>query len=125
MAGWVRSLTIADIITVTISRMGSTLSVRSVKGRAELHIFDGDPLPQKLRWFIQLADNFPLIVANEEAHLRANKAGVSTLSWTPPYWSIVIPLTLISSWLLLSKRRQTTSKKFAEPIQGEGGGATS
>ena len=42
-----------------------------------------------------------------------------------PYWSIVIPLTLISSWLLLSKRRQTTSKKFAEPIQGEGGGATS
>jgi hypothetical protein len=32
-----------------------------------------------------------------------------------PYWSIVIPLTLLSPWLLLSKPRQTPPKQTAEP----------
>lgn len=26
--------------------------------------------------------------------------------WAVPYWSVVLPLTLISAWLLLSKQRQ-------------------
>ena len=33
-----------------------------------------------------------------------------------PYWSIVIPLTLISLWLLLSKPRQSNQKKTSEPV---------
>ena len=33
-----------------------------------------------------------------------------------PYWSIVIPLTLLSGWLLISKPRQSQSKTFVEPI---------
>ena len=37
-----------------------------------------------------------------------------------PYWSIVIPLTLISLWLLLSKSRTSTQKKIAEPVPVEG-----
>jgi len=32
--------------------------------------------------------------------------GSDIISWTFPYWSIVIPLTLLSAWLLLSKPRQ-------------------
>ena len=28
--------------------------------------------------------------------------------WIIPYWSIVIPLTLLSAWLLLSKQRPKT-----------------
>ena len=35
---------------------------------------------------------------------------------TVPYWSIVIPLTLMSAWLLLIKLRKSTSKKLIEPI---------
>jgi hypothetical protein len=36
--------------------------------------------------------------------------------WAIPYWSIVIPLTLLSAWLLLSKPRHSNQKKPIEPI---------
>ena len=36
--------------------------------------------------------------------------------WTIPYWSITIPLTALSAFLLLSKPRQSTQKKTLEPI---------
>ena len=37
-----------------------------------------------------------------------------------PYWSIVVPLTLVSLWLLISRPRSSTSKKIVEPISIEG-----
>ena len=37
-----------------------------------------------------------------------------------PYWSVTIPLTLISLRLLLSKPRQLTPKKIIEPIPANG-----
>jgi hypothetical protein len=36
-------------------------------------------------------------------------------SYFVPYWSIVIPLTLLSAYLLLTKPRQSTSDKIVEP----------
>lgn len=30
-----------------------------------------------------------------------------SVTWTIPYWSIVIPLTTLSTWLLLRKQRPT------------------
>ena len=36
--------------------------------------------------------------------------------WIIPYWSIVIPLALISVWLLLGKPRASTQKKIDKPI---------
>ena len=33
-----------------------------------------------------------------------------------PYWSLVIPLTLLSAYLLLSKSRNSTPKKLVETI---------
>jgi len=33
-----------------------------------------------------------------------------------PYWFAIIPLTLLSAGLLLTKPRQSTQKKIAEPI---------
>ena len=33
-----------------------------------------------------------------------------------PYWSIVIPLTVISFWLLLSKPRKSNQMEISEPI---------
>ena len=41
--------------------------------------------------------------------------------WQLPYWSVTIPLTLISVWLLLSKSRSSTQKKIMEPEADEGG----
>lgn len=36
------------------------------------------------------------------------------------YWTVVIPLTLLSAYLLLSKPRKSTPKKITEPIPSEG-----
>ena len=33
-----------------------------------------------------------------------------------PYWAIVLPLTLLSAFLLLSKPRKSTQKKLKEPV---------
>lgn len=39
----------------------------------------------------------------------------STIRTVVPYWSLVLPTTLLSAWLLLSKPRQSTSKTIIEP----------
>lgn len=38
-------------------------------------------------------------------------------TWRVPYWSIILPLTALSAWLLLSKRRQP--KVIDQPREGE------
>ncbi len=48
------------------------------------------------------------------------KAPIEWVGFTVPYWSVVIPLTLISLWLLLFKPRQSNSDKITEPIPNEG-----
>ena len=40
--------------------------------------------------------------------------------WAIPFSAIVIPLTLLSAYLLLTKPRQPTSKKITEPRPTEG-----
>ena len=39
--------------------------------------------------------------------------------WKVPYWSVVIPLTLLSAFLLLTKPHQSTPKKCTEPTTEE------
>ena len=41
-------------------------------------------------------------------------------AWIVPYWSIVIPLTLISVYLLLSKPRVPSPKKTSDPTPAKG-----
>ena len=38
-----------------------------------------------------------------------------------PYWSIVVPLTSLSAFLLLAKPRKSTQKKTVQPTANEGG----
>ena len=52
-----------------------------------------------------------------EGHLM----GFPLKAWVIPYWSIVIPLTLLSAYLLLSKPHNSTPKKITEPTASEGG----
>jgi hypothetical protein len=40
--------------------------------------------------------------------------------WKLSYWSVVIPLTLLSAFLLLKKPRTSNQKKIIEPIPAEG-----
>jgi len=122
--GWIRSLSIADIVTFSIPAFGRTYSMRSVKGRAEWYIFSGEPHLHRLRWMSQLSSNFPLLVANEERHLRGNQRAFQipfrVLSLVTPYVAFITPLTLISAFLLLSKPLPSNQKKIAEPVPVEG-----
>lgn len=43
-------------------------------------------------------------------HAATHLTGMSAKIWTVPYWSFVIPLTLQSAWLLLSKPRSSYRK---------------
>ena len=52
--------------------------------------------------------------ASEETTFANNH--IITLSWAIPYWSIVIPLTLLSAWLLLNKPRKSYVKPISESI---------
>jgi len=45
---------------------------------------------------------------------------VRLISAQVPYWSIVIPLTLLSAWLLISKSRVAKPKPITEPVPVEG-----
>jgi hypothetical protein len=38
-----------------------------------------------------------------------------------PYWSIVIPMTVLSAYLLLTKSRKATPNKIPESLQNDGG----
>ena len=51
----------------------------------------------------------------EHVLMRATEIG-----GTLPYWSIVIPFTALSAWLLLTNPRPSTSKKIAEPTANKG-----
>jgi len=42
------------------------------------------------------------------------------MEWVITYWSITVPLTFISCWLLLSKPRKLTQMKIIEHIPTEG-----
>jgi hypothetical protein len=41
---------------------------------------------------------------------RADWNDIRMSVWIVPYWSLVIPLTLVSAWLLVSKPRRRTKK---------------
>ena len=56
-----------------------------------------------------------------DAWVRANPE--SKTEWRIyriPYWSITVPLTVISAFLFLSKPRKSTQMKITEPISVEG-----
>ena len=60
-----------------------------------------------------------LLIRNRSSQFSIDYKYVATL-----YWWFVLPLTLLSAWLLLSKPRRSTQTKIAEPIRDEGGAAS-
>ena len=55
------------------------------------------------------------------ARLCSRNGSVNITYWTIPYWSLVIPLTFVSAFLLLSRPRQSTANKAADPIPSKMG----
>jgi hypothetical protein len=75
---------------------------------SDLDLFDGIFMPCLSEFTF-----FPFGHGTARGHLRTKILLV-------PYWSFVIPLTLFSSFLLLSKPLKSTSEKITEPVNTEG-----
>ena len=129
MAGWMRSFITFDALYAPIGQLISAnggiygeLSVETpldfsffsygsqgpnVKGRADYY---NDPNMVRKFWhwrFFGFAYGFQ--------HADREQAILCII----PYWSIVIPLTLVSAYLLLSKPRTQALKGISEPMPSE------
>ena len=137
MAGWVRSPSLQDILRFPTGTHSSiqvtsacslvmfiTIQSESVDERLtnlDLICFPVDKRGRILRF----ASNFDFAGTND-VPLKAfhMNRGIRTFasnnftwqSYQVPYWFIVIPLTLLSAYLLLSKPRKSTQGKITEPV---------
>ena len=129
VGGWVRSLSIQDGAKFHATRHQeySLISLRSgihcLSVRRERD-YNGQPLlfTPSINWHSNKLPNNKLILDMPDFvwSWRFLDFGVRECSppsfgsvrfkdWTAPYWSIVIPLTLLSAWLLLSMPRAKKS----------------
>jgi hypothetical protein len=137
MAGWLRTRVITD--AVTIIHEDSIHTFHGFGGRVgwlRLTPVSGRRLPiqgtYSIRWtrgdalrpFVTNPDPFENFSAEWEWNRRwqwcgfdfASTAGPTAAMWIIPYWSPSLPLTLLSAWLLLGKRRPVKlAKKDIEP----------
>jgi hypothetical protein len=133
MVGWVRSLSVLDGISFTNGResteslasAGGFVAWQSNKGGATLMtslVRNTVPLPDDFDGF-----NHPAM----KWRCRSCGFGVGEIPAeiydgtmitirVIPYWSIVLPLTLFSAYLLLSKPQKSTPKTIPEPTANDG-----
>lgn len=106
-AGWVRSLGEGDIIFVRDGVILTSTSGRlTISDNVQIKFTRSSPgisIRGASQTLFSSSSNVRLSATNNSTTLlRAN-------GWTIHYWSIVIPLTLLSAWLLLSKPKQRKS----------------
>jgi len=115
MAGWVRSLRMVDLV-VFGGGAAPTKSLRSVDGTIEWHDdrWVGGNMRELLRWqsmalrqyqFVWMVEKGTAALDVNLSHRIEDSASPESVLIinTVPYWSIVIPLILLSAWRLLSK----------------------
>ncbi len=103
-AGWVRSVSTFEQIEWRTSQANTCL------------IASGG---QSLGWVIysDTESSRPLYSLHDQGINFRIPAGVEiTISKRAPYWSVVLPITLLSACLLLTKPISSTPMKIAEPI---------
>lgn len=124
MGGWMRSLTDLDALFWLKEKV--TYSVVSFNGYINWERIWPVRTPRPTRWLYRHngSPSFEDPMEGTDIHWRYAALGFSfsafstTIpvtgaaplieefeSWDFPYWSIVVPLTLLSTWLLLSKPR--------------------
>jgi hypothetical protein len=101
MGGWARSFAIADIGSLAVTDWGRTFELHSHNGTMEWHVFRSNPISCP-DWISCPIINYQRVAT---IGLSVNGCGEQIHSMTGPHWSIALPLTLLSAWLLLRKPR--------------------
>lgn len=132
--GWVRSLSFFEGITCPtgtrmafglISNNQHVLFIAGLFGGRDSYIVAGFP---ELDWDSRQVEELSEIYAESDMSWRfgwryfgvhySQRQGATFCIF--PYWSVTIPLTLISLWLLITKSRKSTQSKISEPVSNEG-----
>ena len=134
MAGWVRSLLRQDIVSINV--FPQQIAVESNLGTLHLFRYEnfviwvqrGMPPITRFQWENLDVSDAKSVVADRIA--SAASMSLSNYGWDAvspsvmkcvvPYWSIVLPLTALAAYFLLSKPRKSNQMKIAEPIPDEG-----
>ena len=135
MVGWVRSQTIGDGIHFNSADKSWTYFLLASADSSITIIVERCPSEMVYPEWISSELNAPEVIDSEKFedsfkwHWRfcgfgcGVEEGNQNSKWTRtviPYWSIVIPMTLLSAFLLLSKPRKSTQTKIVGPISAEG-----
>jgi hypothetical protein len=137
MAGWMRSTSVVDEFSF-LDRTKYDVYCDSSRGCIGWVFINDKRRPSntslwnKLRSMIWMTNPNPIDVFNG-AEWQFRRAGFGSGKYfydvntpfdgtviTVPYWSIVVPLALVSANLLLSESRQSIPKKSLEPCVAEG-----
>ena len=129
-AGWVRSLFVFDVLSIDpggsrgagLYSLQSSLSFSRISRESPPEAETGEftPVASPL-WQSEPSSNIPPLFENDAFDwkwkfcgfgfgIAESPLGQEVLS-VAPYWSIVIPLTLLSAYLLLSKPRKKPGPK--------------
>ena len=112
-AGWMRSWVTYDAVAYRIG--GRYNVIESELGDVLWSACDEERSWQEIGWkSCGRRDPKMAFMVHATISMRYMATNVSAL--TLDYRMIVLPLTLVSAFLLLSKPRQSTSKKTSEPI---------
>ena len=107
---WIRSQSVADVVSTSIGPRGATLLV-SLDGCIGWSVYERRE-PQRLTWEIKPRSDLAGL-ANEPLvgwywqllGFRIGRSPILGTVATIPYWSLVVPLTMISAYLILWKPR--------------------
>lgn len=105
MAGWFRSFVILD--SLAYSGSGRQYQIGSWDGY--ILWMSGVPVSdvELLNFKWDRMTFGPLIPESEISDVFMNSENWKPfVKWTIPYWSVALPLTLVSAWLLLTKPRK-------------------
>lgn len=117
-AGWVRSLSLVD--TLSFRTIGEE-ALQSVNGSVRCWSFQSktDRNPTVELWVTNQLDEWQM-AGDNDLHGRYRWVGIGAVKEPDfsllviRYYSIVIPLTMLSTWLLLSKPREQQKAESTE-----------
>ena len=109
MACWIRSLRFTDSIAFPIQKRQFIVS--TYQGV----VFWAGLDDSSFEWSCEFSSppDEPLFAVRDDQLLPAVESINGMDVWTVPYWSVTIPLTLISAYLILWKPRQRTGPDHA------------
>ena len=118
MAGWVRSYVTEDMLSLPVKDPSLSWLTSTEGIIVWMTISEPNRNPEAAEVSVEQNTEDDILVATAVVNSFGGyitSAMTITSFWFIPYWSLVLPLTLLSAWLLLSKPHSSNPKKTIDP----------